>query len=246
VDKLKSKKDEQRISNKPTIKEIKLLKVIFDLPIQEKELSEFRGAIAYKVPEHVLFHNHINAETKGGLKYRYRYPLIQYKRIGEARDAGIICLEDGVEEIHKLFEQADWTLHFRGGQKMQIKNLDLRQYHLQIMDHTRSYRLYNWLALNQKNYEHYRKLNLETEQFMYLEKILTAHILSFAKGLDWQIPAYFKVEITELLRSRAMKYKGTSLIAFTLRFKANLFLPSYIGLGKGASRGFGVVHPFRS
>ena len=39
----------------------------------------------------------------------------------------------------------------------------------------------------------------------------------------------------------ARSFKRQKLMAFNVEFSTNAFLPSFIGLGKGVSHGFGIV-----
>jgi hypothetical protein len=78
------------------LKKIRYLTVRFDALLDRHELPAFRGAIAAIAgSEHPLFHNHDDREPGGVI---YRYPAIQYKRVG--RSPLIVCLEAGVDEIH--------------------------------------------------------------------------------------------------------------------------------------------------
>lgn len=57
---------------------IKTLIIIFDYKLKINEIPLFRGAIIDSTQnDNNLFHNHLDDS-----KYRYAYPLIQYKRIG--------------------------------------------------------------------------------------------------------------------------------------------------------------------
>ena len=81
------------------VKKIKILTAIFDSELQPYEIPALRGAIAEKVGrENVIFHNHLRNDA-----YLYRYPLVQYKQIG-GRPA-LVCIDYGVDEIHKYFEK---------------------------------------------------------------------------------------------------------------------------------------------
>ena len=65
------------------MKKIRYLEVTFENDIEPWEVPAFRGAIiATAGKEHVLFHNHDDD------KFRYSYPLIQYKQIRKKPDAG--------------------------------------------------------------------------------------------------------------------------------------------------------------
>lgn len=84
-----------------------------------------------------------------------------------------------------------------------------------------------------------------TERLQLLERLLTGNILSFAKGIEWRIERPIKVQIQELKGEKMIRYKGVPLIAFDVIFNCNVFLPNYLGLGKSASHGFGIIRQFR-
>lgn len=218
------------------VKKIRVLTVGFDASLNFREIPSFRGAIINKVgQENILFHNHLD-----DTKYRYSYPLIQYKLM--AQKPTILCIEQGVDEIHNFFEKSDWALQI-GKRKveMRIKHLHINTFTMQLWNRRFEYSLLNWLALNQQNHQKYEQIESLAERLAFLERILKANILSFAKGIDWLIESPVEVKITDLLRSNRFFFKNKKLLGFTLNFKTNVFLPNFIGLGKSVSRGFGTV-----
>lgn len=220
------------------LKRIRYLTIRFDASIDRNELSAFRGAIATAVgPDHTLFHNH-DEQGPGG--YAYRYPAIQYKRIG--RNPLLVCVEAGVDEIHQLFQRPSWQLDLNGRPlTLAVADLRLQQYTLQAWEHSFRFELRDWLALNDANYARYLHTPDELDRLELLERILTGNILSMAKGLGWHIDRPVKVRIHDCSPIRWLYYKGQRLAGFDLEFSTNVFLPDWIGLGKGVSLGFGVV-----
>lgn len=218
------------------MKTIRTLLVSFDNNVPHHNISAFRGAIIEKVGrENLLFNHHIDNNT-----LLYRYPLIQYKSI--RRKPAILCLGDGVDEIHKLFNKSSWEIDLRGKKTdLVIDNLNLNNFRLNIWDKSFDYRLYNWFALNEKNYQRYNSLTSEMDRLEMLERILIGNILAFAKGMDWHVEQEIRVRIREIRNTKQLKYKNTHLMAFDVNFSSNVFLPNFIGLGKGASHGYGVV-----
>lgn len=218
---------------------LKLLRVHFDVEIAPYEVPAFRGAIIDKVGvENDLFHNHINKGDHKG--YAYRYPRIQYKRIG--KQPVILCIGEGVEQIHKFFEQKDWSIYIgKDLLEMRIANLSLHQFDMQLSDRMNDYSIRNWVALNQKSFAQYQQLEGVVEKIAFLEKKLIGNILSFAKGIDWRIEETIQLKITDLPQSYFVSYKKQKLQTFDLGFKTNVFLPKYIGLGAKTSVGMGTV-----
>ncbi len=218
------------------VKKVRLLHVVFNTQIEAHEIAAFRGAIVEKVgKEHILFHNHL-----GDNSYIYNYPLIQYMRVG--RKPSILCLGEGVDQIYHFFVNKNWNMMMAGRElNMSVSSLNLKEYSLRITHDRLNYRLSNWLALNQENYPAFMALEALTDKIQMLEGILTANVLSMAKGLEWVIDQPLQIKISDLSAPKLLTYKGVKLTGFDVRFSANVFLPNYLGLGKGVSHGFGSV-----
>lgn len=208
------------------------------MPLMPYEVQAFRGAVIQKVgiEDTLLFHHHLDDKA-----YHFSYPLIQYKAL-QGKPA-IICLEEGVEDIHKFFEKRSWDLTI--GEKTwpaKIHTLNLHQFQLTVEEQKlMSYQLNNWIALSQENYVKFQDLQNDLERIAFLENILAANILSFAKGIEWVIEQKVLVRITDLVKTKTVSLKQTKLIAFNINFQSNVFLPNAIGLGRKVSIGFGVV-----
>ncbi|WP_081485543.1 CRISPR-associated endonuclease Cas6 [Bernardetia litoralis] len=221
---------------------LKLLRVHFNVEIAPYEVAAFRGAIIEKVGlENDLFHNHINnKKDKNGSNYAYRYPRIQYKRIG--KQPVILCVGDGVEEIHKFFEQKNWDIYIgKDLLEMRIAKLDLNEFEMRVSERMNYYSIRNWVALNQQAYNQYQKLDGIVEKIAFLEKKLIGNILAFAKGIGWHIEENIELKITDLPQNQLISYKKQRLETFHVDFKTNVFLPQYIGLGAKTSVGMGTV-----
>jgi hypothetical protein len=223
------------------LKKIRVLTVSFSSEIKSYEIPAFRSAIIEKAGrENTLFHNHLSGDA-----YLYKYPLIQYKTI--YKKPAIMCLEYGVDEIHKFFEKRDWNIHIGDRLlEMKIHNLNLNQFTMQVWDKMFRYGIRNWIALNQENVKRYEALNGLVERTHFLEKTLTANIISMAKGIEWNIDKPIKLNIENINSIKPVSMKGRKLMGFNLDFSTNVFLPNNIGLGKGVSLGYGMVSKQRS
>jgi len=218
------------------LKKIRVLTVVFDTEIAGFEIPAFRGAVIDKVgKDNVLFHNHLNNNH-----FLYKYPLIQYKMLN--RKPAIMCIDFGVDEIHKFFEKRDWSLKISDRWlEMKIDKLQMNQFVMQVWDKTFNYSIHNWVALNQENFNSYHALQSMVQKIEMLERTLKGNILSFAKGIDWTVDKEIQLSIRDIRRNRTARVKGKLLEGFDLDFTTNVFLPNYIGLGKSVSLGYGVV-----
>lgn len=217
------------------MKKTKTLILQFKNEVSLSEIPKFRGAIIDLLTEkNILFHNH------DGEKLRYIYPLIQYKRIN--RKAALVCINEGTEAVGLLLNQGEFECNL-GKRKveMEIDTVKANQYLIQTWDSPFTYYLRKWLPLNQENYAEYHELEGVAEKCQFLERILKGNILSMGKGLGIHFDKEIDCKITDIETTNLLKYKNIKMMAFDMVFKTNVSLPDYIGLGKGASTGFGIV-----
>lgn len=219
----------------------RLLSVVFDTPIDPWELPQFRAAVAHKAGlEHDLYHNHDN-ETGG---YHYRLPLIQYKQ-----DHGrpmLVCLNEGIEELHHFFSNPDWTLYLNGRPApVRIARLDVKQYRLSIQEKNFRYHIRNWIALNDDNYATFQNLEGVVERLFFLEKVLQNQIIGLLDQLGYTPEQPVAVKLLNLKDEKWVTYKRVKMRSFSLEFQANVVLPDFLGFGKGCSVGWGIVKGLR-
>lgn len=218
---------------KPT--ELTLQTIIFNLRIQENELRLFRGAIIHLAGlEEILFHNHIEDG------YRYSYPLIQYKII--QGHAAIICLEKGIEEVKNIIQKCPLTIKLGAKEKeLDMLSLVKSKQSLLSLSTPAIYELYRWLPLNSNNYERFQHADGLKEKVEILENILTSNILSCLKGLHIFWEKEISCHILTLSEPYPIYNKHTRMIGFNLNFSCNISLPEFIGIGKNASIGCGIL-----
>lgn len=215
---------------------INVLTIQFANEISQQEIPLFRGAVIHSLEnKSILFHNH------EGDKFRYSYPLIQYKRI--RGKAAIVCLKQGTEDIGELFSTK--LQPFSLGTRVITPSIDKiipRRIRIQIWNNLFSYRINRWIPLNSKNYKEYSMLTGDSEKAQFLSKILTGNILSMAKGLGIIFEKEVIVKIAKLSNPYILYNKGVGMTAFNAEFMCNITIPDNVGIGKNASIGFGIVH----
>ncbi|MDR0981891.1 MAG: hypothetical protein LBM07_01430 [Culturomica sp.] len=217
------------------MEKIRVLLIKFRNELPQTGISAFRGAVnALLQSNNVLFHNH----TDEGL--RYAYPLIQYKRIN--RRAALVCIEEGTEAVGEFFGHIQQRVVLgRKETLLEIDTMKAEQTLVQVWNSEFSYSLRKWLPFNSDNYALYQQTEGLKKRLEQMEKILTGNILSFAKGVGVHFEQEVSCTITDVQPLSPMRYKDVKLAAFDVRFKSNVSLPNFIGLGKGASHGFGTV-----
>lgn len=218
------------------MKKLRTLLVVFENEIPPGRITAFRGAVIEKVGrEHTLFHNHLGKDI-----FSYKYPLIQYKTID--RKPAIFCVGQGVDVIHQLFGKRNWTIDLQG-EKIDLKvgRVDLKSTNLGVWQKKFSYNIWNWQALNEKNWEQYRNLESLSDKTSILTRILKGNILSFAKGVEWKVEDQIDVVIRDIKMEKNARMKDVHVKTFSMDFVTNVYLPDFMGLGKGASSGFGII-----
>lgn len=208
----------------------------FNNDIEAKALPFFRGAvIASLEKKDILFHNHDED------KLRYSYPLIQYKRIH--RKAAVMGIGKGIEVISQLLTVRDFNYQI-GNELVEMHIESVNAYDNEILLTESAdchYRLHSWLPLNSENYKQYQGSESMVERIQILERVLVGNILSFLKGVGLHLEEQISLHISDITGQRAVTYKKVKLMAFDIEFKANIQLPQYIGIGKNASIGCGVL-----
>jgi len=215
---------------------LKILIVTFSQELQNGEIELFRGAFLKTMDRaNVLCHNHI------GDKFRYSYPLIQYKRIN--KKISVVALEEGIAAVSGLspFQSFDLMIGKRE-EHMIVESMTANQYVVKICNDLHCYRMDRWIALNESNYLQYCQFESLAEKMLFLEKMLIGNILSFAKGIHLFFDKQVICEITDIDEPYLLYYKNVKMMAFDLKFQTNVSLPDYIGLGKGVSIGHGTIH----
>lgn len=219
------------------MKYIRTLTVLTDADIRQNEISLFRGAVIHSLGEHpnVYFHNHLDDD-----KFRYSYPLIQYKRL-EGK-AAIVCVEDGVDIIGQFLTEVDGTLTIGDRQiTCNTGRIQPARILVQTWEEMFNYHISRWLPLNSQNYQRYKDIDGVVEKVSFLENILKANLLSMLKGLDIHLEKELILKITEISKSYLIYNKGIKMMAFNADFKCNLSIPNNIGIGKNASIGCGIM-----
>lgn len=224
-----------------TLKEIRVLTAIFSNRLPSKEIASFRGAVIEKVGiENDLFHNHNN--TGEGSNYYYRYPLVQYQL--RRHKPSLVFLEEAVDKANLFLSQPNIELTVRGTPyRAQLKSLSIDRHKIGNSPQFQYYQINNWIALNEKNFGKYQQLYSLSKCATLLEEVLVGHILALAKGLGHRFSTRFEVEIGGIEKESVAIYNQIKVKTFDIQFRTNLVLPTGIGLGKGASRGFGLLNP---
>lgn len=151
-------------------------------------------------------------------------------------------MKEGTEVIGEFLSEGNFScqLGYRLAE-MEIEKVLSRKYTVQVWNSLFRYRIRRWLPLNAENYRKYREIEECTERISFLENILIANLLSFAKGIGIHIETEIQCKLSSLSEPYPVINKHVKLMAFDVEFKTNMSLPDYVGIGKNASIGYGIV-----
>lgn len=196
-----------------------------------EDASKLRGFFATKFNEYVLLHQHIAD------KFVYKYPLIQYKMIDGV--PLIFGINEGVEVLKEIYDKYD---EIRLGDSRYIINergMIIKDQDFGLSKKFWKYQFVTpWFALNQDNYKKYYSSDRD-EQYAMLRKILVGNLLSVSKGIGYEVVGEIKADVK--VKPQKRNLKNTVIMEFTGTFIVNFDIPSYMGIGKSVSRGFGAV-----
>ena len=203
------------------------------MPVNPMQFSitEFRLYLAGKLGEYTTLHK----ENASG--FIYRYPVVQSKQIKNS----LITL--GISQgADFLFE------HTRG-----LKEISQGTSTCTILERDTTIRLEEfgigplqtyefltpWLALNQQNTKKFYTLKGKVERDAFMHSILINNLGMLAKSLDYKIPEPITCEAK--IRFRIDRIERENVIVFLGKFRTNLKIPDYFGIGQSVSQGFGTI-----
>lgn len=195
--------------------------------------DQLRGYLATQFNEYSLLHQHVDGD-----RFRYRYPLVQYRVLDDA--AVVIGINEGADVLKEIYRG---TESLRLGSHLYSiveRSIGIESAPFGVTSEIRSYQFVTpWVALSQKNYADFASLD-QNGRSERLRGILVGNILSASKGLDYQVPDRIRLEIGPMTTCTC-SLKGVPLVGFTGPFTTNFAIPDLLGLGKSVSRGFGAV-----
>ncbi|MCF6158374.1 MAG: hypothetical protein E3K32_07345 [wastewater metagenome] len=214
--------------------EILLLKLMVDTNLDKSDARKLRGYLGNLFWDNPYAHQHNSDGT-----FIYRYPCVQYKVINGL--CLLIGFNEGTEVIKKTFNDLK-AINLDGKwEEVLSKGLESYTMSFSMSSEQKHYSfLTPWLALNERNYEQYKKFESWKRRKEFLEKILIGNIISMSKGLGYTVPEPIKTNILKI-REVQTSLKGTPMLGFLGTFSVNFEIPDYWGIGKSVSRGFGTI-----
>lgn len=195
-------------------------------------VDELRSFLNKKLAEYSALHRN---DTAG---FIHRYPVIQCKQIkGSLIVTGI---SQGADCLCRLAR--DQTIPGAGESSCRITDRDpaVRPEPFGVENASGSYEfLTPWLALNQQNAKKFYDLKGKPERDAFMQKLLTAQLNTLAKSLDFEITVPICCETK--VRFKRERIDRENVMVFLGKFRTNLQIPDYLGIGQSVSRGYGTI-----
>ncbi len=212
--------------------------VVLSGKLEMDEVPYLRGAVMAMANNQEGFHNHNIDSTD-----IYRYPRVQYKIIDG--HPAIVGIDENSAILDKLFNLGEsYTLTL--GKRRAIMEVAYKEILTEnITNHTtpiQNYLISNWLPLNQDNYRLYSKIDRLADKIAELDRILVGNILTFHRQFGEEFSNDVIAYIKEIQCHKVALYKDVKMVCLDVLIAANVNLPTYLGIGKGVSRGYGVIN----
>ena len=218
-----------------------------EISLRTRDGHKLRGYFGELFKEHSpLLHNHLEQEEGADdVKFRYGYPLVQYKVLNHVPT--LVGLGEGAGLLTQLFLQIrELAIAHNDGEVPEripvlSKHIRHEQTPIGIASDLIEYRFETlWMALNQTNYRDYRRYT-EQEQQAQLKRVMTGQLLALFREFNLWLDPHERIMVRLSVQERTTQFKNQTMVAFAGSFLTNVILPSGIGLGKAVSRGFGTV-----
>lgn len=209
-----------------------ILTLYTDKPIME-DANKLKGYITKQFREYSIFHNHY------GNRCIFTDVRIQFKIIDGI--GYILGIGEGAKMI-KMVSKID-ELHLGNSIYKVIQNLFCdKEERIAKTDKFIQYDLMTpWVALNDKNYEIYKKLYKSHQHLkikLFLNRLLVANMMTLCRGVG----LYVKGDVYAQSRLKTIRsvYK-VGRPTFIGEFRTNVEIPDMFGIGGKVSAGFGVI-----
>jgi len=194
-------------------------------------IERFRSYLNKQVLEYAA----LRTDREG---FIHRYPVVQCKQIKTTLLT--VGLAQGADFLYQLSSGKTSIATGPDACTIVSRDLEIREEEFGIADEPATYEFQSsWLALNQQNAKKFYDLTGKPERDAFMHKILTGHLATLAKSLDYT-PAV-PITCEAKVRFRRERIDRENLIVFYGKFTTNLRIPDYLGIGQSISQGYGTV-----
>ena len=131
-----------------------------------------------------------------------------------------------------------------------LKNLLLhqREHRFQADDGKKKYTylLFGYTPFRSQAYTSYQHTRSLDAKNALLHNHLLFHLSELADRMNWPAREPLTLDQFRVCKEKRSRLGSVLQVSFDLQFRTNLFIPEFLGLGRGAQLGLGVVRPLRA
>jgi hypothetical protein len=210
---------------------------LFTLTLEPAEPLQFslpglRVYITGKLSEYTLLAQNNNTG------FLHRYPAVQCKQLRHT--LMVLGISQGATFLEELVRDQDEIKAGINRCTILTRNTAVQKEEFGTggIPHTYEF-LTPWLALNQQNAKKFYELKGKPERDAFMQKILVGNLETLAKSLD--LPATMPITCEAKVKFRIDRIERENVIVFLGKFRTNLRIPDYFGIGQSVSKGFGTI-----
>jgi hypothetical protein len=194
--------------------------------------EEFRSTLTGQLADYTRHHQTSPAASV------HRYPVLQVKLVRDTYivlgiSQGASFLQDLAKDQHVL-GAGTTTCRIRSG------DTGIREEPFGTVATDTVYEFQTpWLALNQQNAKKFYELKGKPARDAFMLNMLSTQLNSLAKSLDY--PISVPVTCTAKVRFLRERVGRENRIVFLGKFRTNLSIPDYFGIGRSISLGYGTI-----
>jgi Cas6b C-terminal domain/Cas6b N-terminal domain len=195
-------------------------------------MEDIRAYFTVKLDEYTVLNK------SNDTAFIYRYPAVQCKQIKNTLMVIGIC--QGAELLEQLSQGVNEFFLRKNTCTILLRDSSIRNEEFGISGTSCTYEfLTPWLALNQQNAKKFYDLKGKPERDAFIRRILIGNLTTLTKSLDYKIPVPITCEAK--IRFRIDWMGRENVMVFLGKFKTNLRIPDYLGMGQSVSQGFGTM-----
>ncbi|OHB72374.1 MAG: hypothetical protein A2W23_01555 [Planctomycetes bacterium RBG_16_43_13] len=196
--------------------------------------SDVRRAITARFKDIPVLHNH------KGIGFDYKSPRVRYLVLHDY--PRLVSFDEGLEIVEQIYHEpsdirvGSWLYAVTG---TELEDM-IEPIGMMGEDSYRYRSISPWLALNEENHSIYAKTMSFLERKELLARILIANMLALSKNVNLEIEKMIKVKVNTFTET-SLQVGQVTMLGFKIEFETNFRLPTFIGVGKLVSKGFGVM-----
>jgi hypothetical protein len=199
-------------------------------------VEELRSFLNKELAEFMALHR---TNTTG---FVYRYPVVQAKQV--KRDLIVIGVSQGADCLCQSIRDRETLGAGENTCRITACDPEFRSETFGVTDTVAAYEfLTPYLALNQQHAKQFYDLNGKAQRDAFLQTLLSTHLATLAKSLDYRITTPVRCEAK--VRFKRDRIANENVMVFLGKFRTNLRIPDYLGIGRLVSQGYGTIKCIR-